>query len=440
MNHAHPRRDGSGAGRFAWRHLYTVAIAAAVLLKVAFPLVATYAASNVFYLKGDGVPAASLSPSAPAATTLPNYDPGRDAFPGLLLAKSDQGINETDPVKYQLWVGSPTGVDLDGPASLTLWSAMKDFDNNKQGVVQAYLLDCTSAGTTCTLIDSASKTLDPWGGGSDSWISGTIDFGTVAYTVAEGRSLAVKLVVGDQSGDDMWFAYDTTAYSTRLTVQLGTPTTTSTTTATTTTTTVPPPTTTTTTTTTTVPLPTTTTTTTTTTTMVPPPATTTTVPLPTTTTINSTRVTPPTTTTLEPTTTTTTSEVPPATDPGGSTPGPEAFPSTTPNESFPPDQSAGRDIALAPLLESTEEETAADREFSSMLLDGLELVIPPAAAAAVLSPWLLLEAFVGAFTDAGIELLLPGLLLSLGAAWVTSKSRLRVLAGSRRSSQRGEKQ
>jgi hypothetical protein len=61
--------------------------------------------------------------------------------------------------------------------------------------------------------------------------------------------------------------------------------------------------------------------------------------------------------------------------------------------------------------------------FSSTLLDGLELAIPPAVASSLLSPLLLLESILGAFLETGRGLLIPGMLLLLGLAWNEGRRR-----------------
>ncbi|MFQ5967205.1 MAG: hypothetical protein ACE5MI_06295 [Acidimicrobiia bacterium] len=177
------------------------------------------AVADTYYLKGDGVPQATLSTTAPTATVLPNYDPGRDSDPGLLLKKSSLGLAETDPTKYQLWGTAPGAVTVDGPANLVFWSAMKDFEDDKEATVAAALLDCVTPGVSCVTVATGTVTADPWSGGSSTWVEHTLDFGTVSYTVAAGRVLAVKVVVDDTpADDDMWFAYDTVDYQSRLNI------------------------------------------------------------------------------------------------------------------------------------------------------------------------------------------------------------------------------
>jgi hypothetical protein len=340
------------------RRLVLLLFSLAGVLVVASFGIALAATTTTFYLKGSGVPVAPLSEIAPSAGTLPNHDPGRDDAPGLLLHKGG-GEQETDPAKHQMWLAAEGELLLDGAATFTFWSAMKDFDTDKKGRVKVFLLDCNPSGTDCLKIASAARGANPWNS-ETGWVARTVDFGTVGHTIAADRSLAVKLVVTNQSHDDMWFAYDTVSYTSALVVQA----------------TSPPP---------------TTTTTTTTTTTNPPPTTTTTTPPPTTTT---TTITSP----VAETTTTTiavvvTEEVPPTT--------------SAPDDSLPEE-----DAALSPLPDDDGDESQGG--LTSGLLDSLELAIPPAVASSLLSPLLLLESILGAFFATGRGLLIPGLLLVVG--------------------------
>ena len=153
--------------------------------------------------------------TVPTASVLYNYDNDRDGDSGLLLAKGS-GLSETDPSKHQMWsVSGP--LNLDGSASLTLWSAIKSFDTTKRGVVLVALLDCLSDGSGCNTITTGSLDLDPWDtAGSGTWVEKTIDLGTVTHTITAARTLRVKIVVGPDAGDSMWFAYDTTSYDSHL--------------------------------------------------------------------------------------------------------------------------------------------------------------------------------------------------------------------------------
>ncbi len=166
----------------------------------------------------NGVPVASLLGDAPTATTLPNFDPGRDAFAGLLIAKGAVDETESDSTKYQSWVSSTDGITLNGSVSLTFWSAMKNFNTDTNGIVDAFLLDADANGDNGSVIAQGQKDVDPWSGESSTWVEHTIDFGSVSYTVNPGRTLTLKIIVNTLSGNDMWFAYDTTLYPSILEV------------------------------------------------------------------------------------------------------------------------------------------------------------------------------------------------------------------------------
>jgi hypothetical protein len=84
---------------------------------------------------------------------------------------------------------------------------------------------------------------------------------------------------------------------------------------------------------------------------------------------------------------------------------------------------ATEDIALSPL---PDDKTGGDEEpdaLSGHLLDGLEIVISPAAASSLVSPLLLFESLVGAFSETGRSLLIPGLLLVVGVLWAERRRR-----------------
>jgi hypothetical protein len=164
---------------------------------------------------GDGsdVPVATVTSSTPTDPSLDNFDPARNADVGLELAKSSLGVNETDPTKYQLWLEPSTGVTIDGSVKLTLWTAMKKFDEKKDGSITAYLVDSNASGSSVTVIASVTIARADWDrDNSGTWIEDTFDFGYVNYTLGAGRHAGVKIVVDATSQDDMWLAYDAAAY------------------------------------------------------------------------------------------------------------------------------------------------------------------------------------------------------------------------------------
>jgi hypothetical protein len=158
-----------------------------------------------------------FSPSAPTASSLPNYDVGRDTAAGLLIQQSTSKATESNTARFQEWslpIASSTRIA--GNVSMVLWSGMKSFATSKRGVVIAYLRDCNSDASSCTELANATVDRANWQGTSSTWVSSTFDFGTISRTLAAGRTLRVKVTVDNSAADDMWFAYDTTALPSRL--------------------------------------------------------------------------------------------------------------------------------------------------------------------------------------------------------------------------------
>lgn len=159
-----------------------------------------------------------MDASAPSATTLFNYDTDRDSSGGRLIGKGGGGATETDLTKYQNWrtpaLAAP--LVLDGAVQFEFWSAVKDFGTGKAGSVQVFLRDFNPGTSTYTTIGTATLTASNWQGGSSTWVMRTISVSVSNYTLQAGRQLEFKVVVGGSSGDDMWFAYDTDTYRSRL--------------------------------------------------------------------------------------------------------------------------------------------------------------------------------------------------------------------------------
>ncbi len=153
-----------------------------------------------------------MNTTAPTATTLYNYDTDRNSDVGLTIAKGGSGAGETDLTKYQAWRTAilSNNLPLMGTVTVDLWSAMKNFNDKKRGVVTIYLRNYN--GSTYTEIGNGTLDLTQWSGGSATWVKRTITISGLNYTVPAGNMLEVKIIVGNSSGDDMWFAYDTTSY------------------------------------------------------------------------------------------------------------------------------------------------------------------------------------------------------------------------------------
>lgn len=187
---------------------------------------ATVSTGLTRHLKTDGpgdrpsTPVLPIDAGAPTVAALPNYDTDRDVFAGLVVAEgtTSDNPNETDGTKHQTWSEpQPADLPLAGPAELRVWSAMRNLQTSKRGRVRAYLQDCPPSGA-CDTFKSASLSVADWSGGSTTWVATVIGFGSVSRTVPAGHSLRVKMVVDGDADDSMWFAYDTTAYPSVLTI------------------------------------------------------------------------------------------------------------------------------------------------------------------------------------------------------------------------------
>lgn len=158
-----------------------------------------------------------LDTTAPAAYVLYNYDQDRDAKAGLLIAKSDAGAGEADLKKYQNWrMGAAlTGnFHITGTVEVRTWSAMKDFALSKAGGVSVFLRDWN--GTAYTEIASGTLFQSDWQAGWNTFVEDIIQIPSVDYTLLAGHYLEVKIVVGLNSNVNMWFAYDTDDFPSRV--------------------------------------------------------------------------------------------------------------------------------------------------------------------------------------------------------------------------------
>ena len=153
-----------------------------------------------------------LTRISPTATTLYNYDQNRSSDLGLFIAKGGVGPGETDSSKHQVWrTGAFSSSEyLMGSVTIDIWAAIKGFTQNKKGEVIIYLRDYN--GSSYTEIGNGNVYEQKWQGGSSTWVNKTITISGLNYTIPAGNELEVEVIVGSRSGDDMWFAYDTTSY------------------------------------------------------------------------------------------------------------------------------------------------------------------------------------------------------------------------------------
>ena len=88
------------------------------------------AVGSVLYLRGHAVPSSPMSNSAPPPGSLPNFDPRRDDFPGLLVQKGSGTADEGDPTKFQEW-SHPVGGETLSIDEFVIWAAPKDLNEDK---------------------------------------------------------------------------------------------------------------------------------------------------------------------------------------------------------------------------------------------------------------------------------------------------------------------
>lgn len=145
----------------------------------------------------------TLSSAAPTQGTLYNYDTNRDASPGLLIQKGTS----------QRWLTAGPLPATSG--SFTFWSQMKDGANNKKGSVRIHIRACASDLTGCTtMLDADVAPNGAWDPTKNAYVAKTVTFTSPVSTDLGNntRRLVVDVYVLGASGDDMWFAYDTTAH------------------------------------------------------------------------------------------------------------------------------------------------------------------------------------------------------------------------------------
>ena len=153
-----------------------------------------------------------MTTSPALEATLYNYDQNRDAKSGLLIVKGGTDENEADSTEHQVWrtgaLSSP--LSLAGTVTIHFWSAIKDFTLSTAGVVTFYLRDYD--GSSHIEIANGTVSEADWQGGVSNFVNKTLSISSVSYTIPNDNQLELKLIVGEASGDDMWFAYDTTGY------------------------------------------------------------------------------------------------------------------------------------------------------------------------------------------------------------------------------------
>ena len=157
-----------------------------------------------------------MDTTAPFTFVLNNYDTDRDASEGRVIAQGGVGAGETDLAKYQNWQTGAlaSGFRILGTVHVRLESAIKDFQFDKAGEVKVFLRELD--GSTYTEIGNATLLDSDWHKGFSTFVEQTIEIPSVDYTTTTGRELELKVSVGDNASDTMWFAYDTDDFQARI--------------------------------------------------------------------------------------------------------------------------------------------------------------------------------------------------------------------------------
>ena len=153
---------------------------------------------------GDSGPSADTYNFVGAPPPLGNPDPDGDTDPGLTIKNSGGSESESDPLKYQHWLLTPTlaPVELNGPIMVKLWSTVASFDDDEAIDAVVWVHDCDLAGVVCgPALLHYDVHYDDWNGGVADFVYRQFTVGSLDHTVAVGRSLRVRLQFDHQ---DVW--------------------------------------------------------------------------------------------------------------------------------------------------------------------------------------------------------------------------------------------
>jgi hypothetical protein len=152
----------------------------------------------------------------PAAVPLYNYDTDRDTDLGLMLVRSQNGLNETNPAKFQTWRTSPLidPLPIIGDVLVDLWSSLSPPNLAEVGIVVVYLRDFD--GTSYTEVGQGAIFKRDWQSGSTGLVERLALVQGVNYTLSAGHQLEIRIIVDVASQQDMRIAYDTKDYPSLL--------------------------------------------------------------------------------------------------------------------------------------------------------------------------------------------------------------------------------
>ena len=168
-----------------------------------------------------------MDTAVPTATTLFNYDVERDPCVGLSILEGGSGPGETDSTLHQVWRTSAltSQMVISGDVTVDFWSATRRGQGscviqlNRSAEATIFLRDRNDSGSYSE-IGSGTLSEADWQGGTSDYVQKTLTISDINYTVASGHQLEAEVTVPSTQAPalGLWFAYDTTAYQTVLTV------------------------------------------------------------------------------------------------------------------------------------------------------------------------------------------------------------------------------
>jgi serine protease AprX len=151
----------------------------------------------------------------PKEILLPNYDTNRDSQPGLLLMRGATSQANATSSQVQRWRLATFTADtqLAPNAEVEVYAAVKGFQKQKSAKLWAYLNEVDANGNGVRVIASGFYTASDWG---DKFAARKISFKNAISVLHAGNQLELAVMVDNSSADDLWLAYNTKAYPSRV--------------------------------------------------------------------------------------------------------------------------------------------------------------------------------------------------------------------------------
>ena len=163
-------------------------------------------------------PILSLGTGLPAAVPLYNYDSDRDIDPGLTLLRSQNGLTEKNPAKFQIWRTIPLvdPLPIIGDVLVDLWSSLTPPNLDQVGIIIVYLRDFDGVGYT--EVGQGAIFSRDWQSGATGLVERMALVQGVDYTLSVGHQLEIRIIVDVASQQDMRLGYDTKDYASLLNI------------------------------------------------------------------------------------------------------------------------------------------------------------------------------------------------------------------------------